>query len=133
MHELAVCQALLQQVEQIAAQRAAQVLSITLHVGPLAGVEPALLEHAFPVASAGTRAAGARLIFEMQPIRVRCGQCERESEVPANRLLCAHCGDWRTELTSGAELVLASLELTTNDVPHAAATSDVDGIEATTR
>ena len=74
MHELAVCQALLQQVEQIAAQRAAQVLSITLQVGPLAGVEPALLEHAFPIASAGTRAAGARLVFDMQPVRVRCSQ-----------------------------------------------------------
>lgn len=113
MHELAVCQSMLSQVAGIAAQRAALgVSSITVRVGALSGVEPDLLQHAFPVASAGTVAAAARLIIERLPIRVHCGQCGAETAAASNRLLCGRCGDWHTRLVSGDELILASVELT---------------------
>lgn len=112
MHELSVCQALLSQVEEIARSRAARAVSrITVHIGPLAGVEPALLQQAYPLARAGTRANEAELIIERLPVRVRCEQCGTESEVPANRLICKGCGDWRTQLIGGDELLLASVEL----------------------
>ena len=53
MHELAICQALMEQVERIAEEeRADQVLSIHLAIGPLSGVESRLLEQAFSVARA---------------------------------------------------------------------------------
>lgn len=112
MHELSVCQGLLTQVEAIALQHQARgVASITLHVGPLSGVEPDLLQHAFPVARAGTIAAAANLVIERLPIRVRCEQCGAETDAVANRLLCGACGDWHTQLISGDELILASVEL----------------------
>ncbi len=112
MHELSVCQAMLQQVEAIAAQRQAHgVTSITIRIGPLSGVEPELLQHAFPVARAGTVAAEARLIVERLPIRVHCEQCDAETDATPNRLLCGACGDWHTRLVSGDELLLASVEL----------------------
>ena len=112
MHELSVCLALMQQVEQVCAQHGARAVErILLRVGPLSGVEPPLLERAFPLASAGTVADGAVLDIERCPVRVRCTQCEAESEVPANRLLCGRCGDYRTRLVSGDEMLLASLEL----------------------
>ncbi len=112
MHELSVCQGMLQQVEAIAAQRQAhRVASITIRIGPLSGVEPDLLQHAFPVARAGTVAAEAKLIVERLPIRVSCDQCGAETEATANRLLCGACGDWHTRLVSGDELLLASVEL----------------------
>lgn len=112
MHELSVCEGLLREVMRVAeAERARRVLSITLTVGPLAGVEPALLESAYPLASAGTLAADARLLIERTPLRVRCRDCGGESEVALSRLLCRACGGWRVELISGEELVLASMEL----------------------
>ncbi len=112
MHELSVCQAMLQQVEAIAAQRQAHgVTSITIRIGPLSGVEPDLLQHAFPVARAGTVAAEARLIVERLPVRVHCEQCGAETDATPNRLLCGACGDWHTRLVSGDELLLASVEL----------------------
>ena len=112
MHELSICQAMLQQVEAIAAQRQARgVTSITIRIGPLSGVEPDLLQHAFPMARAGTVAAEARLIVERLPIRVRCEQCDAETEATPNRLLCGACGDWHTRLVSGDEMLLASVEL----------------------
>jgi hydrogenase nickel incorporation protein HypA/HybF len=112
MHELAVCQGLMSQVNQIAARENAQrVTSIRLSIGPLSGVEPQLLRDAFPIAAAGSVADGAELLIEQQPVTVRCLSCGAESEARANRLLCGRCGDYRTQLLSGDEMLLSSLEL----------------------
>jgi hydrogenase nickel incorporation protein HypA/HybF len=116
MHELSVCQGLLSQCEHIAAERGAgRVSRIVLQVGPLSGVEPKLLADAFPIASAGGIADGAELRIEDLPIRVRCRNCETESEATSNNLTCRHCGDWQTQLIGGDELLLASLELEMRD------------------
>jgi hydrogenase nickel incorporation protein HypA/HybF len=111
MHELAICQALLEQVGTIAREHGASVSRVRLSVGPLSGVEPALLERAYPLACAGTMAEGSELAIELAPVRVRCRSCGVESAASANRLLCANCGDWQTDLTSGDELVLLSVEM----------------------
>ena len=112
MHELSVCNALMEQVERIAREnRAARVERIVLQVGPLSGVEAPLLQHAWPLASCGTVADGAALVIETAPVRVECSQCGAVSDAQPNRLLCADCGDYRTRLVSGDEMLLASLEL----------------------
>jgi len=111
MHELSICQALLSQVEALARQHHAQrVAKIVLRVGPLAGVEAALLQHAYPVAAAGTVAADAALVIETLPVRVHCQSCGADTDALPNRLLCGACGDWHTSLLSGDELLLAQVE-----------------------
>ena len=118
MHELSICLALMQQVERIGAEHGARgVASILLRVGPLSGVEPPLLERAFPLAATGTIAENAELLIEQTGVRVRCNQCGEESAAAPNRLLCGRCGDWRTRLVSGDEMLLASLELDFDDTP----------------
>lgn len=112
MHELSVCLSLMQQVESIARERNAQkVTRITLNIGPLSGVEPELLRHAYPLASAGTVAADAELIMHSADIVVRCSQCDSETTVAPNKLLCGSCGDFRTRVVSGDELTLLRVEL----------------------
>ncbi|OOZ73734.1 hydrogenase nickel incorporation protein HypA [Solemya velum gill symbiont] len=114
MHELAICQSLIDQVEAIAHERQAEsVVSITIRLGALSGVEPQLLKHAYPVASAGTVARDAELMIDELPTRIRCNACETESDVPPNKLVCPACGEWRTTLISGDELLLMSVELQT--------------------
>lgn len=114
MHELAICQALMNQVENIAAERNARsVVSIVVGMGPLSGVEAQLLKHAYPVASAGTVAEGAELVIESLPVRIKCTQCGSESDALPNKLVCKACGDWRTTLISGDELMLMRVELET--------------------
>ena len=69
MHELSICQALMEQVESIASERNAKyVTSIVVGMGPLSGVEEQLLKNAYPVASAGTVAENAELIIEFLPV-----------------------------------------------------------------
>ena len=112
MHELSICQSLMTQVESIALEHKAQnVTSITVAVGALSGVEAELLKNAYPIASAGTVAENAELIVETLPVRVKCSQCGSESDATPNKLICKECGDWRTTLVSGDELMLMSVEL----------------------
>lgn len=112
MHELAICQSLMDQVESIALERNAQsVTSILIAIGPLSGVEVPLLKNAYPLASVGTVAENAELIIDHLPIRVKCTQCGSESDATPNKLICKQCGDWRTELISGDEMMLMSVEL----------------------
>ena len=130
MHELAICQALMNQVESIVAERkAVNVVSIVIGMGPLSGVEEQLLKHAYPVASAGTPAEGAVLVIESLPVRVRCTQCGEKSDVAPNKLVCKHCGDWRTSLISGDELMLMRVELQTrSEHDGTGSTEDQTGI-----
>jgi len=119
MHELSVCLALMSQVNRIAAEHGARrVERIVLRIGPLSGIEPALLKNAFPLAAAGTVAEDAELAIDHSPVRVKCTICGAESEAAPNRLLCGSCGDFRTRVVSGEEMTLVSLELATgNDLP----------------
>ncbi|MES9928417.1 MAG: hydrogenase maturation nickel metallochaperone HypA [Candidatus Thiodiazotropha sp. 6PDIVS] len=112
MHELAVCQSMLRQVDDIATrEQADSVERIVIQIGPLSGVVPDLLKQAFTIARAGTKAATAELVTETQMIRVHCLQCGYESDAQPNRLICDQCGDFRTRLISGDELLLSSVEL----------------------
>lgn len=112
MHELAICQSLMDQVESIAAERDSPCVTlIVIGMGPLSGVEAQLLKNAYPIASAGTIAEHAELIIELLPVRVQCTQCGSESDALPNKLLCKQCGDWRTTLLSGDEMMLMSVEL----------------------
>ena len=112
MHELSVCLALMQQVERIAREHEARSVDrIVLQVGPLSGVEAPLLERAWPLASVGTLAEHAQLVIDVAPVTVRCTQCDTVSDVASNRLLCSACGDFRTQLISGDEMLLVNLEM----------------------
>ncbi|MFQ5547381.1 MAG: hydrogenase maturation nickel metallochaperone HypA [Woeseia sp.] len=115
MHELAICQALVDQVSAVAAaQRAGAVTDIYVRVGPLSGIEHPLMRNAFPVAASGTIAGDAELHLDRTPVRVRCLECGAETEASVNRLTCGRCTNWRTELISGDELLLERVILETN-------------------
>ena len=115
MHELAICQALIGEVSAVArTELASSVTEIHVRVGPLSGVEHSLMQNAFPLASAGTVASGATLYLEETPVLVRCDECGEETKASANRLLCGTCGNWRTQLTSGDELLLQRVVMHSN-------------------
>ena len=112
MHELSICQNIISQVAQIAHENnALSVTKVIVQIGPLSGVEAPLLEHAFPIASAGSIAQDAQLEAQILPIRVHCNICGNENEAAVNRLLCSACGAWQTSLLSGDEMLLKSIEL----------------------
>ncbi|MFO8024647.1 hydrogenase maturation nickel metallochaperone HypA [Thiohalophilus sp.] len=122
MHELSICQSMLKQIETVAMEnRATAVHCIKVQIGPLSGVEPQLLQQAFPLAVAGSIAENAVLEIELLPIRLECRHCGAESNaVSASKLVCGQCGHWQTRLLSGDEMLLASLELDRSTAEQAA-------------
>lgn len=128
MHELSVCQALLDQVRQVLAENGGtEVSAITVRLGPLSGVEPKLLEQAFTLARAGTPAARARLIIEPEPVRIHCSTCNAEHETESNRLRCPACHAASNRLVSGDTLLLASVAIERPDSADEPATNN--GVE----
>ena len=112
MHEMSICQGLMDQVERIAREQgASRVDIIVLSIGPLAGVEADLLSRAFEVARMGTVAENARLEIQTGPVMVECRKCGASGEAQVNRLLCPSCGDWQVNLIQGDELLLLRLEV----------------------
>lgn len=120
MHELSVCQALVQQLQAVSANNGGgRVALVRLRIGPLSGIEPALLQHAFPIAAAGSIAAGAELLIEQAAVTVRCSDCGEVTVAAVNRMLCAACSSFRVRLASGDEMLLESVELTTTGTGRA--------------
>jgi len=112
MHELSICQALVDQLRDLAARESAhRITRVLLRVGPMSGVVAELLEHAFPIAAAETVADGAAIAIEDAPVRVRCRTCGAETDAEPGSLVCGDCGDFRTDLLTGDELLLVSVEL----------------------
>lgn len=112
MHELSVCQCLLARVTEIAADCGAEeVERIIVEVGPLSGVEPALLSQAFTIARSIGCAAHATLSIETTQVIVHCLGCGAQSQAAPNRLLCGVCGGYRTQVIEGEELRLRRVVL----------------------
>lgn len=112
VHELSICQALLSQVTAIAREQGAQAIErIVVEVGPLSGVDGALLARAFEVARLGSCAAEAALSIDTPQVTVTCLSCGARSHAAPNRLLCDACGGYRTRIITGDELNLRRVEL----------------------
>ena len=62
---------------------------------------------------AGTLAAESTLVIELAPLKVRCESCGAETEAEPSWLVCAACGSCHTQLVSGDEMMLMSVELVT--------------------
>ena len=119
MHELAVCQALIAELDAHAeAHEPARIASVTVQIGPLSGVVPDLLKRAYELAREGTVAAEAALIVEDMSVRVYCSICDLETVAMPNNLVCGRCGNWCTRLRSGDELVLRAIEFVGEDGLH---------------
>jgi hydrogenase nickel incorporation protein HypA/HybF len=116
MHELAICQALLDEIgAQAAAHSPARVASVTVELGPLSGVVPELFRQAYEFAKVGSVAGNATLLIKATEVRVYCSECESETAARPNRLVCGVCGNWRTRLRAGDELLLRAIEFDRDD------------------
>lgn len=117
MHELSVCRSLLQEVLAVAEEHgASRVVSVSVRLGPLSGVDAGLLQQAFPLAAQGGLAQAAQLHIETSALRIWCPACEAEHSVQPARLICPVCGAANTRLLGGAEMLLINVELVRKEV-----------------
>lgn len=108
MHELGLCQAIVDRVEERAGDR--PVARVRVRVGRLHHVHPEAFEQSFSMAAAGGVAAGAVAELVLLPVRAHCGTCGADTEADEHIVACAACGSVDVELTGGDELLLESIE-----------------------
>ena len=112
MHDASLARALLNQVVEIARDRAGrEVLEIIVQIGPLSGVEPLLLVEAFARESApsGLVTGMGVLTVREVPLTVRCRTCGRESCLEDFTFRCSHCAADEVDVVQGDGLILESV------------------------
>ena len=110
MHEYSLVQALLDRIEaQVRAHAASGVHRVTVRIGRMGGVEPALFATAFEISRVGTICEHAELELKTEDVRWVCAVCDEE--IPSNHALaCPSCG-WPARMAGGDALVLERLDL----------------------
>lgn len=112
MHEHSLVQALLRQVERLAAQHgASRVDEVRVRLGPLSNVELLLVESAFQTLAPATVAAESRLVMEEVPLTARCAVCSSEFEIIRFQFRCPACDSVEIAVTAGDGFVLESITL----------------------
>lgn len=112
MHETSLVQALFRQVETLAAAHPGRrVTAVRVHVGPLSGVEPLLLNEAYDRLAPHTVAADAQLLLELVPMTAMCNDCRREFTTDEPKFVCPHCGGRDVRVLAGDAVVLESISL----------------------
>lgn len=117
MHEFSLCQQLLRQLEQLLAddEQATDatnttITSITLKLGPYAGIDRDGLMRSFPLAASNSRAANATLVIENMPLTISCKQCQTIYQSQPDKLSCPSCGSKSISVQSGDEILISSIQ-----------------------
>jgi hydrogenase nickel incorporation protein HypA/HybF len=109
MHEIGVCEGLVDAVERRAAGR--PVAGVRFRAGALHRIDAAALAQAFELVSVGTVAEGAELELVTVPVTARCRSCEAVTVADEMVIDCGTCGAFSLDLVSGDELVLESVQI----------------------
>jgi hydrogenase nickel incorporation protein HypA/HybF len=112
MHELSVCQAMIDQIENLVVQhRARYVEAVDVEIGELSGIDAGLFADAFSIMKEGTCAESAILNARPLPPWVQCIECNQRTATRAHHLVCGSCGGYRVTVVQGNELRLRNVKL----------------------
>jgi hydrogenase nickel incorporation protein HypA/HybF len=112
MHEYSIVQSLLDSCEENAkANDASKVTKVVVKIGVMSGVEPDLLQVAFDTFKEGTMCEVAEFTMNIQPIVIRCNNCNKESTLEKNQYSCPHCESIEIDILDGEDMFLMQLEL----------------------
>jgi hydrogenase nickel incorporation protein HypA/HybF len=112
MHELSLAQALVDEVERIRIkEKAVGILSVTVVIGALSGVNREALEFVFPMVAEGTCLERAALEIHETPAGVRCEACGRETRPDLAFFRCGECGSSRVRIVKGREFLIQSVQI----------------------
>ena len=112
MHEMSLCESILQVMEQSAgSQGFSSVKTVWLEIGQLSGVELEAMRFGFEVVTRGSLAEGARLEIIELPGQAWCMQCAKSVRVQQLFGQCPGCGSFQLQVTGGKEMRIKELEV----------------------
>jgi len=110
MHELSICQGIIDVAADALPAPMPRVSSVSVKIGRLTDVVPDSLRYYFELLSPGTPLAGATLVIEEIPIRGHCADCAADFDIDALVFTCPACGSGFVDLLSGRELQVVSVD-----------------------
>lgn len=120
MHELSIVTSVVESVtDSLAAYPGARVVQVRLRVGVLASVIEDSLQFCYGIATEDTPLAGSRLVVNSVPVTVHCAVCGKDGALESlQHFRCPHCDAPATDVRSGRELEIESVEI--EDAPEPA-------------
>jgi len=112
MHEMSLCEGVMQVIEEHAAQQGfSKVEVVRLEIGDLAGVELESMRFCFDAITRDSIAEGARLEIIEVPGLAWCLPCGKTVMVKQRFDACPVCGSYQLQVTGGDELRIKDLEV----------------------
>ncbi len=113
MHELSIAEALLTTLTAWQKEHGGVILRVRVKAGRLAGIDPAALRFAWPMAvtHAVPAVAGCELEVEMLPLALRCAACGEVTMTEKLQLICPACGEQSLRRQGGRELLIQDIEV----------------------
>jgi hydrogenase nickel incorporation protein HypA/HybF len=112
MHEMSLCENIVQIAEQQARQQNfTKVNAVRLEVGAASCVEPEAMMFCFEAVARGTLAEGARLQILQVPSPGWCVQCARDVIIKQRFDPCPVCGTAVVQVKAGTELKIKDMEV----------------------
>jgi hydrogenase nickel incorporation protein HypA/HybF len=112
VHEFSIVQSLLELCQDEAKKHNGEkVTKVEVKIGVLSGVEPHLLEVAFETFKENSICAEAEFFMQIQPLKIRCKNCDSENELKPKQYSCPICESSDVDVIDGEDMYLMRLEL----------------------
>ena len=112
MHEMALCEGIIQIVEDEARRQCfSRVKAVCVEIGALSHVAPDAMKFCFEAVAARTLARGARLEIVELPGVAWCMACSTSVEIKQRYEPCPSCGSYQLQVTAGEEMRVKELEV----------------------
>ncbi len=112
MHEMSLCEGILQILEdQAATQHYRRVKTVWLEIGALAGVEVEAMKFCFDAVCRDSLAEGSRLEIIPLPASAWCLRCSTNVEIGERHQACPLCGGYQLHVSGGDEMRIKELEV----------------------
>lgn len=111
MHEYSVTKSLVDLCDQEAEKnRIKAVRLIKIKLGKFTGFSPEAINFYFSFLKDRTRCENAKLEFYEIPIRIKCKNCDYESDIEEPMFICPQCSGIDMEIITGREFYVESIE-----------------------
>jgi hydrogenase nickel incorporation protein HypA/HybF len=114
VHELGLCEGVVEAVERRAAGR--RVTRVRVRVGVQHRVVASAFDQSFALVAQGTVADGAAVDLVVVPMRVTCLNCGHEAQSTDALAVCSACGGLDLESKGGDELILEAIHVEEDNV-----------------
>lgn len=112
MHEMSLCESLIQVVEEQAkAQSYSKVKAVYLEIGAFSGIEVDAMTFCFDVVCRGTIAESAKLDITKLPAKAWCFDCNKEITIFDRLDNCPNCNGVSIHAKGGDEMRIKELEV----------------------